>query len=270
MPLNESSSDAAARPLAGCHAFVTGASRGIGAAIASELASLGANVSISGRDEAALAEQETAISATAGVNAASHIMDVTEPTQISQVLENSAADFGSIDILVNNAGAATSAPFAKVGLKAWNDLLEINLTGPFLCTQAVLPAMIENGFGRIINVASTASLKGYGYVAPYCASKHGLLGLTRALAVEFAKSSVTFNAVCPGFTETDIAARTIDTMVEKTGRSAEEAYAELAKFNPQGRLVAPAEVAQAVGWLALPASSSFNGQAIAVDGGEVM
>jgi 3-hydroxybutyrate dehydrogenase len=178
--------------------------------------------------------------------------------------------FGPVSILVNNAGAATSAPFMKTDIKRWQSLLDINLTGPFLLTQAVLPAMLEAKSGRVINVASTAGMIGYSYVAPYVASKHGVIGLTRALATEYARSGVTFNSVCPGFTETDIAARTIDTMVTKAGRTEEEAYAELASLNPQGRLVQPDEVAQAVGWLALPSSSSINGQSIAVAGGEVM
>jgi NAD(P)-dependent dehydrogenase (short-subunit alcohol dehydrogenase family) len=195
---------------------------------------------------------------------------VTDAEAIERVVEQAAQDLGPVNILVNNAGAASSAPFLKTDLARWQSLLDINLTGPFLLTQAVLPAMLEQKSGRIINVASTAGKIGYSYVAPYVASKHGVIGLTRALATEYAKSGVTFNSVCPGFTETDIAARTIDTMVSKAGRTEEEAYAELASLNPQGRLVQPDEVAQAVGWLALPGSTSINGQSIAVAGGEVM
>jgi NAD(P)-dependent dehydrogenase (short-subunit alcohol dehydrogenase family) len=256
--------------LRGQHAFVTGASRGIGASIAIELAHLGANITITGRDVDALSAVKTEISNTCSVEVQSFAFDVTDAEAISRTVSDACESFGPVSILVNNAGAATSAPFLKTDIKRWQSLLDINLTGPFLLTQEILPAMLEAKSGRVINVASTAGMIGYSYVAPYVASKHGVIGLTRALATEYAKSGVTFNAVCPGFTETDIAARTIDTMVTKAGRTEEEAYAELASLNPQGRLVQPDEVAQAVGWLALPSSSSINGQSIAVAGGEVM
>ena len=259
-----------AQPLSGKHALITGASRGIGAAIAHELGALGANLTLTGRDEKALNAEVDAIASASGVEVRGLLLDVTAAERIGPAVDDAVAGLGPVDILVNNAGAATSAPFVRTKLEAWQALLEVNLTAPFLLTQAVLPGMVERQYGRVINVASTAGLKGYGYVAPYCAAKHGLIGLTRSLAVEFAKSGVTINAVCPGFTETDIAARTIDTMVEKTGRSAQQAYDELASLNPQGRLVQPAEVAQSVGWLALETSSSINGQAIAVAGGEIM
>ena len=259
-----------AKPLIGQHAFVTGASRGIGASIARELADMGANISITGRDTDALAAVKTELESDYSCKVCSFAFDVTDTDAISRTVEEAASTLGPIDILVNNAGAATSAPFMKTDLARWQSLLDINLTGPFLLTQAVLPAMFERKSGRIINVASTAGMIGYSYVAPYVASKHGVIGLTRALATEYAKSGVTFNSVCPGFTETDIAARTIDTMVNKAGRTEDEAYAELASLNPQGRLVQPDEVAQAVGWLALPSSASINGQSIAVAGGEVM
>ncbi|MBT3701363.1 MAG: SDR family oxidoreductase [Alphaproteobacteria bacterium] len=259
-----------ANPLRGQHAFVTGASRGIGASIATELATLGANLSITGRDVDALNTVKANIENGCDVDVQTFVFDVTDAEAISRVMTEASQSFGPVSILVNNAGAATSAPFMKTDIKRWQSLLDINLTGPFLLTQAVLPAMLEAKSGRVINVASTAGMIGYSYVAPYVASKHGVIGLTRALATEYARSGVTFNSVCPGFTETDIAARTIDTMVTKAGRTEEEAYAELASLNPQGRLVQPDEVAQAVGWLALPSSSSINGQSIAVAGGEVM
>jgi NAD(P)-dependent dehydrogenase (short-subunit alcohol dehydrogenase family) len=257
-------------PLRGQHAFVTGASRGIGAAIARELAEAGANLSITGRDTDALDSVRAEIVEATGVDVCPYAFDVTDAEAISRIVEEASGVLGPVSILVNNAGAATSAPFMKTDLARWQSLLDINLTGPFLLTQAVLPAMLAAKSGRVINVASTAGMIGYSYVAPYVASKHGVIGLTKALATEYAKSGVTFNSVCPGFTETDIAARTIDTMVTKAGRTADEAYAELAALNPQGRLVQPGEVAQAVGWLALPGSSSINGQSIAVAGGEVM
>ena len=249
---------------------MTGASRGIGASIALELAELGANITITGRDEAALAAVKSEITASFEVKVQDFAFDVTNADAISNVVAEATQTFGPVSILINNAGAASSAPFLKTDVKRWQSLLDINLTGPFLLTQAVLPDMLTAKSGRVINVASTAGMIGYAYVAPYVASKHGVIGLTRALATEYAKSGVTFNSVCPGFTETDIAARTIDTMVTKAGRTEDEAYAELASLNPQGRLVQPDEVAQAVGWLALPGSSSINGQSIAVAGGEVM
>jgi NAD(P)-dependent dehydrogenase (short-subunit alcohol dehydrogenase family) len=257
-------------PLTGRHAFITGASRGIGAAIARELGRLGAKLSLIGRDDEALQAQVEAVAAASGAKVRKFLLDVTDAAQIAPTVERAAAELGPIDILVNNAGAATSAPFGRTTLEQWRAMLEVNLTGPFLLTQAVLPGMAARKFGRVINVASTAGLKGYGYVAPYCAAKHGVIGLTRSLAIEYARSGVTINAVCPGYTETDIAARAVETMVEKTGRTERQAYEELAALNPQRRLVQPEEVAQSVGWLALATSSSINGQAIAVAGGEIM
>jgi len=223
-----------------------------------------------GRDADALDAQVASVIADYGVKAQGLLLDITEADQIPAVIEAAIDTLGPIDILVNNAGAASSAPFERTSLEQWQAMLDVNLTGPFLLTQAVLPGMAARKSGRVINVASTAGLKGYGYVAGYCAAKHGVIGLTRSLAVEYARSGVTINAVCPGFTETDIAARTIDTMVEKTGRTPQEAYDELAALNPQARLVQPAEVAQSVGWLAFDTSAAINGQAIAVAGGEVM
>jgi NAD(P)-dependent dehydrogenase (short-subunit alcohol dehydrogenase family) len=159
---------------------------------------------------------------------------------------------------------------SRTSLDLWNRLLQVNLTGSFLCTQQVLPGMTSRGFGRIVNVASTAALKGYAYVAAYCAAKHGVLGLTRALALEVARKGVTVNAVCPGYTDTDIVAQAVEQIAGKTGRSPGEARDALASANPQGRLVQPDEVAQAVLWLCRRESSSITGQAIAVAGGEVM
>jgi NAD(P)-dependent dehydrogenase (short-subunit alcohol dehydrogenase family) len=152
----------------------------------------------------------------------------------------------------------------------WQQMLAVNLTGTFHCTQAALPAMLESGWGRIVNVASTAGLIGYGYVSAYCAAKHGVIGLTRSLALEVASKGVTVNAVCPGYTETDIVREAVANIVAKTGRSEEQALSELASRNPQKRLVQPQEVASAVAWLCLPGSGAMNGQALAVAGGEVM
>ena len=181
-----------------------------------------------------------------------------------------AGEFGPVSILVNNAGQAVSAPFVKTDLALWQRMLQSNLTGTFLCTQAVLPGMLAAGYGRIVNVASTAGLIGYQYVSAYCAAKHGVIGLTRSLALELAKKNITVNAVCPGYTDTEIVRAAVANISAKTGRNEDEARAELARSNPQGRLVQPQEVANAVLWLCLPGSEAVTGQAIAVAGGEVM
>ena len=178
--------------------------------------------------------------------------------------------FGKIDILINNAGQAISGPITKRDDALWDNMLATNLSGTYYGIQNVLPEMLQSGFGRIVNVASPPGLTGYAYVAAYCAAKHGLIGLTRALALEFAKTGITFNAICPGFTETPLVQRAVETIVAKTGRSEALAKAELIKSNPQGRLVRPEEVADAVLWLASPGAASINGQAIVVAGGEVM
>lgn len=257
-------------PLKGQHAIVTGATRGIGVAIAETLARLGARVSLLGRNEALLDENTAALKSAYGVDAISATVDVTDSDAIAAALDKVSEAHGAPHILVNNAGAAGSAPFGKITEDHWNDMLRVNLTGPFLMSQAVFGGMAEAGYGRIINVASTSGLKGYAYVAAYAASKHGVVGLTRSLALEAARTGVTVNAVCPGFVETDIVKDTIANIVKKTGRSEEDARKELERTNPQARLVQPWEVAETVGWLALPASSSITGQSIIVAGGEIM
>ncbi|MGO4474739.1 SDR family NAD(P)-dependent oxidoreductase [Massilia sp. 2TAF26] len=248
--------------LAGKHAVVTGASRGIGLAIARALQAQGARVTLMARDAAALEAAAAGLGGASGWQA----IDVADAAGVAAAFERA----GRVDILVNNAGQAASAPFMKTDEALWQRMLEVNLSGAYHCIQAALPAMLDAGWGRIVNVASTAGLTGYRYVAAYCAAKHGLVGLTRALALELAAKGVTVNAVCPGYTETDIVQEAVANIVRKTGRSEEQARAELAAGNPQGRLVRPEEVAHAVAMLCLPAAAAMNGQSIAVAGGEVM
>lgn len=245
------------------NALVTGGGRGIGAAIAAALTHAGVRVTVLGRDKTAL---EARIQA--GDAAAALVADVTDAAGFEKIVAAAAAD-QPFDILVNNAGAAISAPFLKTSHADFQRMLDVNLLGPVIATRALLPGMVARKFGRVINVASTAALKGYPYVSAYVAAKHGLLGLTRALAVELARTGVTVNAVCPGFTDTDMVETGVQTIVAKTGRTPEAIRAELIKANPMGRLIAPEEVADAVCFLARRESGSITGSAIAVTGGEI-
>lgn len=258
----------AERPLAGRHAVITGASRGIGVAIARELVRLGADVTLIARNRDALAQAarmlDTGTSRVRDIAA-----DLTDEAATSRALADAAAAMGPPSILVNNAGGAESAPFARTDLALWRRMIELNLSSAYLCTRAIAPAMVASGWGRIVNVASTAGLKGYAYVSAYVAAKHGLVGLTRALAVEFARTGVTVNAVCPGYTDTPMLQGAIETIATKTKRTADEARASLAASNPMGRLIEPEEVAAAVGYLCLPIAASVTGEMLTIDGGEV-
>ena len=244
--------------LEGRRALVTGGSRGIGRAVAAALAQAGATVTVLGRDRAAL----DAVVARGEAHAAV-VADVTDPEWAR------ALDGAGFDLLVANAGAAVSAPFGKSDDALFRDSLEVNLMGVVRAVRAVMPGMVERRFGRIVAVASTAGLKGYPYVSAYCAAKHAVVGLVRALAMEVAQTGVTVNAVCPGFTDTDLVTESLERIVAKTGRSREAALAELVRHNPQKRLVAPEEVADAVLWLCGEGAGAVTGQAIAVAGGEV-
>lgn len=250
------------------HALVTGGGRGIGAAVAAALIAAGHRVTVTGRDGTALQDMVRRHGETGRCQAV--VMDVADRGSVDHAMMQARAGYGPISILVNNAGQAESAPFLKTDAELFERMLAVNLRGVFHCTQAVLGDMLAGAWGRIVNVASTAGLVGYAYVAAYCAAKHGVVGLTRALALEYATKGITVNAVCPGYTETDIVQKAVANIVAKTGRDEAQARSELASGNPMRRLVSPAEVADSVLWLCGAGAASINGQSIAVAGGEVM
>ena len=243
------------------HVVITGGATGIGAAIADEFATLGAHITLVGRHPERLIQKAKTLP-----QAKALALDITEEAKVKPAFET----LEPVDILINNAGAAHSAPFLKMNTHHWQTMLAVNLMGAFYCTQACLPAMKQKQWGRIVFIASTAGLKGYAYVTAYCAAKHGVIGMMRALALETAQDGITVNAVCPGYTETELVQRTLDNIVTKTGRSHAQAQAELVAGNPQKRLVQPQEIAKAVAWLCSAGSDSITGQSIAVAGGEVI
>ncbi len=237
------------------HAFITGGGSGIGLAIAKRLQDDGHTVTIAGRSEEPLKDS--------GFNYI--VMDVTEEKSVDAGISS----IEPVDILISNAGAAQTAPVLKTPLAMWEAMLSVNLTGAFLCAKAGIPNMVEKGWGRFIVIASTSALKGYPYTGAYTASKHGTMGLVKTLAIELAKTGVTANAVCPGFTETDLLSRSIENIVKTTSMNEEQALKALLKDNPMGRAIQPEEVAASVSWLCSADANSTNGQSIVIDGGEL-
>ena len=243
------------------HAVVTGGGSGIGAAIAAAFDAAGIPTTIMGRSEEKLEQTAAGLK-----NADIAAIDVSDPDNVAEVFAGLASP---VDILVNNAGIAPSAPFHRQSVEDWHNTFAVNTHGAFYCTQSVIGGMVERNAGRVINIASTSAQIGYAYVAAYCASKPALLGLTRALATEYANKDITFNAICPGFAETEILSESVDNIVSKTGRSEDQARAALAANNPQKRFIQPEEVAAAAMWLISHEARSVTGQAISISGGEV-
>jgi NAD(P)-dependent dehydrogenase (short-subunit alcohol dehydrogenase family) len=255
--------------LAGKHAIVTGGGRGIGAAVARALARAGASLTLLGRSEAHLVRVAAGITEAWGVATAALPVDLTRDDDVNAVFAESRRRLGSAHILVNNAGLAEGAPVSQMPRALWDRTLATNLTAAFVCSKLVLPGMIEAGMGRIVNVASTAGLRGVARIAAYSASKHGLIGLTRSLALEVAKQGITVNAVCPGYVDTDMAQRAVDAVMTGMGKGADEAVRMITRPSAFQRLLTPEEVADVVSWLCSPAAATVTGQAIVI-GGDVV
>lgn len=255
--------------LDGRHAIVTGGGRGIGAAIATELARLGASVTIMGRDLERLQKTAAEMSRREGSTVVAEQCDVSDEGSVALAFAHALERFGDAYILVNNAGQGEGAPFAELRPDVWARVLDVNLTGTFRCSQQAIGGMIAAKAGRIVNIASTAGLRGYGRMTAYCAAKHGVVGLTRALAMETAKLGITVNAVCPGYTETDMAESAIEALMKGRGIGRDEALGMMLRGIPRGKLTQPHEVASLVGWLCSPDAAAVTGQALPVSGGEV-
>jgi NAD(P)-dependent dehydrogenase (short-subunit alcohol dehydrogenase family) len=254
--------------LEGKVSLVTGGGRGIGRAVALRLARDGAHVAVWGRQREPL-EAVAAEIARLSRKATAVVCNVADPGAVGMAIERTRRELGPVDVLVANAGIAPSAPILKTSLATFREVLDVNLVGAFLCLQAVLPEMVERRWGRVVNVASTAAKIGVPYTAAYCASKHGLLGLTRASALDVADKGVTINAVCPSWVETEMVERAVGRIAKATGKGADSARDALRRMNPQGRFLTPEEVADVVAFLCGLGASGINGQAWSVDGGEV-
>jgi NAD(P)-dependent dehydrogenase (short-subunit alcohol dehydrogenase family) len=252
-------------------ALITGGGRGIGRAIALAFAREGADVVVAARTAEQVERVAEEIGNEARIRALALVCDVSDRASVEKMFVNARAGLGrGPDILVNNAGIAESATFLRTDDELWHRLLNVNLSGTFYCTRAALPAMLDRSWGRIINVASIAGKTGAPYIAAYAASKHGVLGLTRSLALEVASKGITANAICPGYVDTDMTTNGIEKITMKTGRPAEEALAAIKKMSPQNRLVTSEEVAAVALLLASEKGRGINGQAINVDGGTVL
>ena|SRR5215213_10016658 len=252
-------------------AVITGGGRGIGRAVALAFAREGADVMVLARTEDEVRRVAEEVRGECGVRAFHAVCDVSDAASVAAAFKQAREQFGrAADILVNNAGIAQSAPLARTDDELWRRHLEVNLSGTFYCMRAALPAMVERGWGRVINVASIAGKTGAPYIAAYAASKHGVLGLTRTAALEVALSGVTVNAICPGYVETDMTERAVENITDRTGKTSEEARAILERMSPQQRLVTPEEVAAVALLLACHEGRGINGQAINVDGGSVL
>ena len=258
------------KPLKGQHAVITGGSRGIGAAISNYLAHLGADISLTGRTEKTLAKQANYIRNNYKVKVHTALGNMADEADVNRCLTSATTELGTVHILINNAGVGKSAPFHRMDTDLWNEIIGLNLTGTYLCTKQVFSEMREMGYGRIVNISSPVGLRGYPYIAAYCASKHGVIGLTRTLALECVKKGITVNAICPGYTDTDLVSEAVDAIVEKTGKERTEIQSEIDNMSPMGRMVTPDEVAETVAWICLPSSASITGQSIVVSGGAVM
>jgi len=252
------------------HAVVTGGGKGIGAAIARSLAERGAKITIMSRSLETLESTANALRSDTGAAVTVIECDVTDASSIHRAFALAVESNGQVQVLVNNAGAAESAPFAKMNRDIWDRMIAVNLTSTYACSAEVLPAMLSAKAGRIVNVASTAGLRGYKTMTAYCAAKHGVVGLTRALALETAKHGITVNAVCPGYTDTDLTDNGVASLASVFKTSEDEARAMLVRTIPRGLLTTPEEVASAVSWLCSPDAGAVTGIALPIAGGEVL
>jgi NAD(P)-dependent dehydrogenase (short-subunit alcohol dehydrogenase family) len=256
------------RYLVGKHAVVTGGGKGIGAAVATFLARRGARLTIMGRTLDTLEQHAVALKRDCGAEAQAVQCDVTDDQGVHAAFTHARTAFGPVDVLVNNAGTAEAALFAEISRALWDRMLAVNLTGTFVCTSEVLPAMLQTRSGRIVNIASMAGLRGFKTMTAYSAAKHGVLGLTRSLALETARHGVTVNAVCPGYTDTDLTDTGVANLVRALGKTPEEARAMIVRTVPRGKLIEPDEVASAVAWLCSPQAAAVTGIALPIAGGE--